>query len=285
MVHTSARKISPYYQGMFAPVREEKSFDSLRVIGEIPRDLLGSFAINSSSPRLDPTGRYHWFDGDGMIHAVHLENGKASYRNRFIRTYAFEKERISGQALWRGILEPFVSGEDRGEKDTANTDLVWYNGRLLALWYLSGKPYEIDPHSLETRGVFDFAGRMSCNVSAHAKVDPETGDLIMFDFSLYSAPYFKYGVASGDGKTIQMSPVEIPGPRYFHDIAITKNYSIIFDLPLYYHPEKLREGRRIIQFNRALPARFGVIPRFGEPSDIRWFETSPFYMFHSTNAF
>ena len=56
-------------------------------------------------------------------------------------------------------------------KDTANTDILYHNGRLLALWYLCGAPYRLDPLTLDTLGVEDFGGKLATTVSAHPKVD------------------------------------------------------------------------------------------------------------------
>ena len=72
-------------------------------VGAIPRALPGSYLRNSSTPRSPPKGRYHWFDGDGMLQAVHLEDGRASFRNRWIRTRAFLAESEAGGALWSGV--------------------------------------------------------------------------------------------------------------------------------------------------------------------------------------
>ena len=47
------------------------------------------YVRNGSNPRHEPKGRYHWFDGDGMLHALHFEDGRAHYRNRWVRTEAF----------------------------------------------------------------------------------------------------------------------------------------------------------------------------------------------------
>ena len=43
--------------------------------------------------RFKPRGEYHLFAGDGMVHAFHIKDGKVDYRNRWVRTPAFEAER------------------------------------------------------------------------------------------------------------------------------------------------------------------------------------------------
>src|SRR5262245_43548131 len=76
---TQTKPENPYLVGKYAPIYDEIAVDNLQVIGEIPKDLNGVYVRNGPNPRYQPKGRYHWFDGDGMLHAVHFENGKASY--------------------------------------------------------------------------------------------------------------------------------------------------------------------------------------------------------------
>jgi carotenoid cleavage dioxygenase-like enzyme len=126
---------NPYLVGPYAPTHDELTLRDLDVEGEIPLDLNGVYIRNGPNPQYEPQGRYHWFDGDGMVHAVHFADGRATYRNRWIRTDGFERERQAGGPLWRGIIEPFASNpEGEPEKDTANTSLVFHNERLLAHW-------------------------------------------------------------------------------------------------------------------------------------------------------
>ena len=59
-----------YLSGNYAPWREEGDAFDLQVDGEIPRELNGALYRIGPNPHLTPRGRYHWFDGDGMVHAV-----------------------------------------------------------------------------------------------------------------------------------------------------------------------------------------------------------------------
>ena len=77
--------LNPYLQGAYEPVAKETTALNLEVIGEIPKDLYGCFYRNGPNPAQAPEGMHHWFDGDGMLHAVYFENGKAEYRNRYVR--------------------------------------------------------------------------------------------------------------------------------------------------------------------------------------------------------
>jgi carotenoid cleavage dioxygenase len=68
---------NPYLEGVFAPIDDEIDA-TCRVTGELPADLAGVFVRNGSNPAFKPLGRYHWFDGDGMLHALHVEYGTAT---------------------------------------------------------------------------------------------------------------------------------------------------------------------------------------------------------------
>lgn len=275
---------NPYLLGKYAPIDTEITSDCLEVIGEVPKDLNGVYVRNGPNPRYPMKGRYHWFDGDGMMHAVHIHNGKVAYRNRWIRTNHLEREMEANRSLWTGLLEP-TSGnpQDAPYKDTANTDVVFHNCQLLALWYLAGKPYKLDPVTLETKGVEDFGGKLRGNISAHAKVDEHTGELMFFDYSP-RPPYMTYGVVSASGELARTVPIDLPGPRLPHDMAITEHHSILFDLPLFADMQALRSGRYRVEFHRELPSRFGILPRYGDNTTIRWFEAKPCYLYHTINA-
>ena len=141
---TGVNLLNPYIQGLYEPVAKEVTALDLKVIGEIPKDLHGAYYRNGPNPVHAPKALHHWFDGDGMLHAIHFENGKASYRNRYIRSDDFNAE-IAGTIDAGGVLLPAKRArENKVYKDTANTDVIIHNGQLMALWYISGTPVRVD---------------------------------------------------------------------------------------------------------------------------------------------
>lgn len=98
----------PYRTGPWRPQTTEWDDDDLTVVaGEIPPDLDGVYLRNTENPLHPPALKYyHPFDGDGMLHIVGFRDGKAFYRNRFVRTDAFNEENAEGGPLWPGIAEP-----------------------------------------------------------------------------------------------------------------------------------------------------------------------------------
>ncbi|KUE85131.1 carotenoid oxygenase [Cupriavidus necator] len=283
---------NPFLLGAFTPNSKEYTADtdSLRVIGEIPRDLDGIFVRNTHNQVHKPMGVYHPFDGDGMLHAVHFHNGRATYRNRFVRTTGFLAEQAAGHSLWPGLLQPDL-GTYRGwgamgaMKDNAGTDVIGHAGRLIASMSQGSEPWRLDPITLDTLGPDkNWARRVPDGVSSHYKVDPRTGEMMFFNYPEHW-PYMHYGVIDRNNQLVHYEPIELPGARWPHDLGITQNYTILHDLPLFFDPAGLKEGRHQLVFNRELPARFGIIPRHGDNAQIRWFEGTPCYVLHLTNCY
>ena len=272
---------NPYLKGLYAPVQDEIDAQALPVIGEIPRDLNGAYFRNGPNPAAAPTGMHHWFDGEGMVHGVWFEDGKARYANRYVGSQDNLAARNNETALG-GIYEPARAVEGRSVvyKDTANTDIIVHNGRLLALWYISGRPVAIDADTLETIGVDDFRGAYQGNISAHSKVDPATGELVFFDYALYE-PLMRVGTVSADGALQRLQTIDLPGPRLPHDMGLTENYAILHDLPVVFTEQAI--ANRMWQIHVAdQPTRFGVVPRAG--GDPTWFDFPTSYIYHVINA-
>lgn len=281
---TPCHEANPYLLGSYAPTASEITAQLQVISGQVPLDLAGIYVRNGPNPQAQAAGRHHWFDGDGMLHAVEFNNGRATYRNRWVDTAGLQLEQSSGQAQWQGIREPVRQLTlGRPYKDTANTDVKFHNGALLALWYQCGEPYRVDPLSLQTLAVDDFAGKRSTPVSAHVKVDGKTGEMMFFEYSV-RPPYMHYGVVNAAGEQTSLIPIELPGPRLPHDMAITEHYSILMDLPVCVDTEALKRGRWRSVYQPELGSRFAVVPRHGTVEQVRWFTASPCYIYHVVNA-
>jgi carotenoid cleavage dioxygenase-like enzyme len=79
--------INPFLSGNYAPIRSEDDFD-LDVVGQIPAGLRGTLYRIGPNPQFEPRDpNYHWFTSDGMVHALHLADGKvAPGRRPHLRT-------------------------------------------------------------------------------------------------------------------------------------------------------------------------------------------------------
>src|SRR5688572_9170953 len=204
-------RINPYLSGNFAPVRSEDDF-ALEVTGEIPAGLRGALFRIGPNPQFDPRdANHHWFSGDGMVHGFYVEDGKVTYRNRYVRTPKWQLENEAGRALFGSFgnpmtTDPSVLGQDSG---VANTNVLWHAGRLLALEE-GHAPFEMDARTLDSVGyVQAYGGR----VTAHPKVDPTTGEMVWFGYGVGEAPLsagMSYGVTSADGAVVRRDDFQAP---------------------------------------------------------------------------
>lgn len=279
---TGVNTLNPYIQGFYEPTAIETTALDLEVIGEIPKDLHGAYYRNGPNPVRAPSDMHHWFDGDGMLHGILFEDGRAQYRSRFVRTDDFKAEQRGTLDAGGVMLPANRERENKVYKDTANTDVVLHGGQLMALWYISGTPVRVDPVTLDTIGNENFGGKLPRNVSAHSKVDPETGEFVFFDYSLYE-PWMSFGVVNAQNELTNFQRIELPGPRLPHDMGLTKNYVILHDLPVVFSKEAMEKSMWNIT-NSGEPARFGVVPRNGTGDQVRWFETEPCYIYHVINS-
>ena len=74
---TKRESKNKFLSGNWYPV-EETSTTELKISGELPRELSGLFLRNGPNPK-EPINHenYHPFFGDGMIHGIRVEDGKA----------------------------------------------------------------------------------------------------------------------------------------------------------------------------------------------------------------
>ena len=277
-------RINPFLSGNFAPVADEVEHD-LEVVGEIPADLAGAFYRNGPNPQFDPGEDHHWFGGDGMIHGFYVEGGKVHYRNRYVRTPKWLAENAAGKRLF-GLFgnpmttDPSVLGTDSG---LANTNIVWHAGKLLALEE-GHKPFELDPVTLESRGyVDDYRG----NVTAHPKLDPQTGEMVWFGYSSGEMPLnatVSYGVTDAEGKILRRDDFEAPYCSMVHDFLVTRNHVLFPILPLTGSLPRAMTGGPAFAWEPEKGAFVGVMKRDASVDSLRWFQIEACYVFHPMNA-
>ena len=179
----------------YAPVTDELTEFDLPVEGAIPAELNGWYLRNGPNPR---QATAHWFTGDGMIHGVRLEGGRAAwYRNRWVRTDSFKEDFPLYNA----------DGTRNLRASVANTHVVNHAGKTLAL-VESSLPYEIS-NDLETVGAYDFGGKLVDSMTAHPKICPTTGELHFFGYGNIFEPHVTYHRADANGELTINRPLDV----------------------------------------------------------------------------
>ncbi|KAG2631126.1 carotenoid 9,10(9',10')-cleavage dioxygenase-like isoform X1 [Panicum virgatum] len=302
--HDKAKPLH-WLSGNFGPVVDETPpAPDLPVRGHLPECLNGEFVRVGPNPKFVPVAGYHWFDGDGMIHAMRIKDGKATYVSRYVKTARLKQEEYFGGAKFmkigdlKGFFGLFMVQMQQLRKKfkvldftygfgTANTALIYHHGKLMALSE-ADKPYVVkvlEDGDLQTLGLLDYDKRLKHSFTAHPKVDPFTDEMFTFGYS-HEPPYCTYRVITKDGSMLDPVPITIPESVMMHDFAITENYSIFMDLPLLFRPkEMVKNGEFIYKFDPTKKARFGILPRYAKDDKlIRWFELPNCFIFHNANA-
>lgn len=275
LVHAwSAKSAVPFFRvGNYAPISDELTTFDLPVEGAIPRELNGWYLRNGPNPRHETP---HWFTGDGMIHGVRLENGRAAwYRNRWVRTESFDEP----------LLLYNTDGTRNLHASVANTNVVSHAGKTLAL-VESSLPYQIT-NELETLGAYDFGGKLVDSMTAHPKICPRTGELHFFGYGSLTSPYVTYHRANASGELTVERGLDVPGLTMMHDFALSAEHIVFMDLPVVFRLDIARNSPRDLPYRWSddYGARLGVLRRDDPYGPIRWFDIDPCYVFHVLNAF
>ncbi|MDQ1521239.1 MAG: hypothetical protein QOI55_2312 [Actinomycetota bacterium] len=261
---------NPFLMGNYGPVPDETTAFDLDVDGALPAELNGRYLRIGPNPYAPPDGPYHWFLGDGMVHGVELDGGKANwYRNRWVRTAGITGAR--GERAVGGPAQPMY--------DASNTHVIGHAGRILSLTE-GAVPYELSPE-LDTIERYDFGGPLKTGFTAHPKVDPVTGELHGFAY-WWAEPYLTYHRIGADGRLVRSVPITVPGPTMIHDFSVTRDHVVFYDLPVVFDLERLPFPFR---WDDDYGARVGVMPRDGDDADVKWFDVEPCYVFHPMNAY
>jgi carotenoid cleavage dioxygenase len=281
-----------HLSGRFAPVHHEVERVDLPVEGALPPDLTGAYLRNGPNPRFTPLGSYTFpLEGDGMLHGTWLEDGRARYRNRWVYTQGLLADMRAGRALFGGFMTPDAPGGDELGPDPdpgwpfkldAFINVVRHGGRWLALEE-GTPPYEV-ADDLATVGRHDFAGRLPAGMCAHPRVDPITGEMVVFRYDV-EEPFLTWAVVGPDGRVARPpTPVATVDEGFMiHDFTITEHHVVLVVAPAVIDVAAMGTGASPLRWDADRPTRIAVIDRIDGAT--RWVEADPFFAWHYGNAF
>lgn len=279
----------PHLSGNFLPVQREVDVPDLRVSsGKIPADLRGVYMRNGPNPEFKPIGYTYPLDGDGMIHAVYIEDGKARYCNRFVKTQSLMVERRAGRAVFGSFAHPvpvdrglFLPGEAPSFlKNGAFVNIIQHGGRFIALNEATTS-YEISAE-LDTLGQWTAGGSEPLRLGAHNRHHPRTGDLYALEYS-WRTPTVKFHRIDASGVLVNTRSVELPMPTMIHDFILTEHYVVLIAGPAVFDAQAAKAGQSMLQWRPDLGMRIALLPLDGGVPI--WIEGEPFFVFHFANGF
>ena len=255
----------PHLRGNFAPVGPEIDAADLPVVaGRIPEGLSGAYLRNGSNPLFKPITYTYPFDGDGMIHAVYLEGGRARYRNRFVATRGLAVERRAGRAVYGGVMRPVpvdpdLVGKDGSQgthKNGAFINVIRHGGKVLALCEAT-TGYEMTM-DLETVGEWRAGTDAPIELGAHNRRHPRTGELFALTYAV-DRPLVRCHRIGADGNLVATFPLELAAPTMIHDFVLTERYIVILACPLVFDLGAAMRGQPMLQWKPELGTRIAVV--------------------------
>ncbi|MEO0789973.1 MAG: carotenoid oxygenase family protein [Bacteroidota bacterium] len=258
------------------PIKKESTHLNLSVTGRIPLELDGLYIRNGPNHIDHVHPHHHYFSGHGMVHGVRIREGKALwYRNRVVR--AGDAPKVLG--------EPDPGGPISHNIDASpNTNVVLFADRLYASIEAGPNLVELGPH-LETISRSTLNGVLEYGYTGHHKIDPEDGDVHAVVYNMALGGHALYVRLTKEGVLLNQVKVPLTGATQIHDMSITKNYVIIFDLNVVFDPSLAEKTTLPITWNGNKPGRVGVLPKDGTSEDVKWFEVEPCYVYHPMNAY
>ncbi len=275
--------------------------------GDIPDELQGTFYRNGPG-QIERSGQFvhHPFDGDGMIAAISFKDGKITFSNRFIRTKPWVEEQKANKFLYRGVFGTQKPGGvisnafDLRLKNIANTNVIKFGDKLLALWEASA-PHSLDPKTLETHGLSTLNGVLEKEeaFSAHPRFDPGHHD---------EPRMVTFGVKAGPKSTLRLMEFQTEGSNagtlisdrkdtfngfaFLHDFAITPNWAIFLQNAINFNPIPFILGQKgaaqCLSSKPGSKGKFWLIPRdcglFAGSNPII-IDAPDGFVFHHLNAF
>ena len=278
---------------IFDSLEDEHSYTVDEIEGRLPDELVGTLYRNGPGKNEVGGKPYaHLFDGDGLLSQFAFDGKRLHYQNRFVRTTHYLAERAADKPVMRNYGQQRPGGPlanaFRNPANVANTSVQYHAGNLLAL-YEGGRPWQLDPDTLETIGEYDYEGKLksSYSYSAHPTWDPATGEL--YNFGMQYGPRTRLRTYRIDpqGRMHHLHAITLPFATINHDCALTSRYMVFVIDPVVLRVPRFLFGftslDKALRFDSSKATQVILAPRDGGKPRIA--ECEPFFHYHINNAF
>jgi carotenoid cleavage dioxygenase-like enzyme len=281
----------PYYMFLNKPVAKEVRLENLKVHGEIPAEIRGSHYRAVPDPAFEPRfADDTLLSDDGMVSRLDINDEGVNFEIKFVQTARHQAEVAAGKALFGRYRNPFTDLPEVADVDrtVSNTTPVFHAGKLL-MAKEDGRPYQVDPKTLETIGRYDFDGALrSDTMTAHVRIDPTSQKMYFYGYEAdgLASKTVSYCVVGADGKLISEQFFENKYCAMMHDFLISENYAVFPVFPTTSDLDRLKEGGVHWVHDQQGDSWVGIMPRDGSVDDLRWYKgPKGVHSFHMMNAF
>jgi len=283
-----------FYQNM-----EELENVPLKVHGKIPDWLEGEFVRNGPGIiKGQKASVKSWFDGLGKLHGFTLNEGKATYTCKFLKSAIYEDFKATGELDFVGFAQQstensfsvsdFLLDVKNNAVTNANVNVAKINNRLVALTEIP-LPVEFDK-DLNTLGPFDYADHLPKNFSfesAHILKDPTTNEMwnFLIKISLMDAKYQIYNIPNHSSGRRLVASIPLSCVSYMHSFSLAGKYAVLVDYPLRAkNPKEMAHGFiEAFSWYKNEPTTVYLIDR--ETGVYKTFDIKPFFSFHHINGY
>ncbi len=277
---------APWLSGWKSVAAESLGPASATVEGRMPAALAGTLYRNGPAWFERDGFRYdHWFDGDGMVHAWRIDDGRVSHRARMVETPKLARERKAGRfntfAAGTTVPDP-VPLRNNDDATTANTSVCTIDGRLFALCE-AGSAFELDPATLDTLGPVTWRDDLAAlPFSAHPLRDRDGSTWNFGALSIVGGAQLLVWHIGADGALRGAHPIEMPAPGYLHAFTQTDRHLVFITTPFDYRQAgSFFEG---LTFASDRPCMVAVVDK-ATPGQSRWFEADFAMCYHFGDAY
>lgn len=267
--------------------REAEGPTTATVDGRWPSSLAGTLYRNGPG-WFDRAGmRYdHWFDGDGLMRAWKIADGKVTHTARMVATLKFQQEQKAGKFEF-GAAGTYIPNakpaRNNDDFNTANTAVVRIGDRVFALWE-GGSAIEVDPDSLQTRGPVTWREDLvAAPFSAHPLLERDGSAWNFGSLAFFNGSGLMIWNIGADGALRKFEMLKSPEPGYLHAFAMTPKYLVFMLMPF---SMSVADGAFFsrMRFSTQKPCRVALVPKDALDAP-RWFECDFAAAYHFGDAF
>jgi carotenoid cleavage dioxygenase len=297
--------------GPLKPMRFEATVEDCVVAeGEIPEDLAGGFyRVGPSWKRPTKQGTVGFSTMDGMVQGLVIRDGKADFRNRWIRTPKYLAEERAGRGIFEWSDGKFTDWRSYGLGDVVRdehttgvpqgTNLINvfpFAGQMVTSGEQGGPPIALDPITLETTGVVPWSAALSRGMvdpacygdnsfTAHPKWDAKTGELFGWTYR-DEEPFVTLHWVKPDGSVRTRPLWDAPYATNAHDMWLTEKFVVLPFQPFTVDRKRISKDLAVFGWDPELPTVLCLIPRDDIDGEIRWItaDIETQYIMHTMSA-